>query len=232
MEFQFFKPYAICLSLLLPFSAANAAIIDNDWYTTDTESGLDWLDVTITDGLTYEYVSTQFGSGGEYEGWRYATAEEFNTLTSHYTGVSYETLSLRNRFVRIDGDKIDGLVELLGSTLDEGSIKWTGQTWDAANGYEEGEGYDYTFGHLANPNNPNSSWFGWLVDDQLGFDSSYVWEGIHEPEDGVGSYLVRATSTAVPEPSLWVLMGIGWISLVISRKKALSVRDKVFRLGK
>jgi hypothetical protein len=32
----------------------NAALVDNGAYTTDTESGLDWLDLSATDGLSYD----------------------------------------------------------------------------------------------------------------------------------------------------------------------------------
>ncbi len=59
-------------------SAASMRFIDNDTYTTDTVGGLDWLDVTITANQSFSYVSSQFGAGGLYEGWRYATAREFN----------------------------------------------------------------------------------------------------------------------------------------------------------
>ena len=61
-------------SILLLSGEVHAAIIDNDYFTTDTNSGLDWLDVNITFGLSYDQAkeTTYFSSGG----FRHATATE------------------------------------------------------------------------------------------------------------------------------------------------------------
>jgi hypothetical protein len=44
--------------------------------TYDTETGLEWLDVYLSTDLSCLDVSTQFGQGGEFEGFRYATHQE------------------------------------------------------------------------------------------------------------------------------------------------------------
>lgn len=44
--------------------------------TVDANSGLAWLDLSHTDGLSYNAVSAELGSGGQYSGFRYATEEE------------------------------------------------------------------------------------------------------------------------------------------------------------
>ncbi len=93
MKFKFLN--AILAGVILCVSsAANAGlIIDNGHYTTDTVSGLDWLDITeSTDTFpntnvgSYDYISSQFGAGGEYEGWRYATIFELLGLINNATG--------------------------------------------------------------------------------------------------------------------------------------------------
>ncbi len=61
-------------------TVSNAALIDAGTYTTDTATGLDWLDLTASSNLSYNYVSSQFGSGGLFEGWRYATSAETEAL--------------------------------------------------------------------------------------------------------------------------------------------------------
>ena len=71
---------AFIFTFLSTLFQANAAIIDNGSYTTDTESGLDWLDVTLSINRSYSDVSSQFGSGGDFEGWRYATGIEFDMV--------------------------------------------------------------------------------------------------------------------------------------------------------
>ena len=52
-------PVILGLGLLMSASAANAALIDNATYTTDTAFGLDWLDLTATKGQS---VSAALGA--------------------------------------------------------------------------------------------------------------------------------------------------------------------------
>jgi len=62
---------------------AHAVIIDNGMTTIDTASGLEWLDLTETVNRSYADVASQFGVGGELEGWRHATTSELNTLAAN-----------------------------------------------------------------------------------------------------------------------------------------------------
>ena len=150
------KTRLILGALVLLFSStANAVIVDSadHSYLTDTNTGLDWLDVTLTAGLTYNYVSSQLGNGGVYEGWQYATGDQFNELVGNYTGPAINTYS---RVVQ-EPDLIDGLIVLLGSTIDVAWQNEEGMTWDAFYGYQEGSGLDVTSGIIAelNVNDPN-----------------------------------------------------------------------------
>ena len=62
--------------LMSSVGCATAGLIDNTTYTTDTVTGLDWLDLTVTRGLSYDDVVGQFSSGQLYEGWRFASRTE------------------------------------------------------------------------------------------------------------------------------------------------------------
>ena len=86
-------------------------LIDNGTFTTDTNSGLDWLDVTLSINRSYNDVSTQLGVGGDYEGWHYATGVQFVRMIESYTSVlpGFET-------TYIEGTLLNGLTELLGQT--------------------------------------------------------------------------------------------------------------------
>ncbi|MCW8934309.1 MAG: hypothetical protein OQK98_06255 [Gammaproteobacteria bacterium] len=64
-------------------SNVNAELLDNGKFTSDTEEGIDWLDLTETSGLSYEYVSSQLGTGGRFEGWSFASREQINTFFSN-----------------------------------------------------------------------------------------------------------------------------------------------------
>jgi hypothetical protein len=61
----------ICLLLVMP---VHAAIVDLGSFTRDTETNLDWLDLTFTYGMSRNEVQTQFA------GWRYATFDEVEDL--------------------------------------------------------------------------------------------------------------------------------------------------------
>lgn len=49
---------------------------DGQNITLDTDTGLQWLDVTLTTNRSYNDIAGQFGSGGDFTGWRHATAGE------------------------------------------------------------------------------------------------------------------------------------------------------------
>jgi len=70
----------LCLLTISCFISinVNAELTDNGKYTSDTQTGFDWLDLTETSGLSYDYVSSQFGSGGKFEGWSFASREQIN----------------------------------------------------------------------------------------------------------------------------------------------------------
>lgn len=55
---------------------SNAALIDYGTFTRDKSTGLNWLDLTETAGLSHDYVSSQLGAGGQFEGWQYATLDQ------------------------------------------------------------------------------------------------------------------------------------------------------------
>lgn len=71
--------------------STNAAIIDYGTYTTVTDIGLDWLDLTQTSNRTYADILSQLGAGGEFEGWRYAHTTEIIALLDAFGGDGVNT---------------------------------------------------------------------------------------------------------------------------------------------
>jgi len=58
--------------------------------TRDTDTGLEWLDLTNSYNQTFVYVASQFGPGGAYEGFRHARSDEVRLYWEH-GGISVGT---------------------------------------------------------------------------------------------------------------------------------------------
>jgi len=130
----------ICIS-----GSANAALVSVDWQTSgdnlitrDTTSGLEWLDLTESRDLSFNYVSSQLGAGGEFEGWHYATAGEVDTFIDSAGGTGpYDGYSAVNNGI---GDPLLDLwgklqmthkwSEFLVADVYGAGEHWYGQVWD------------------------------------------------------------------------------------------------------
>ncbi len=58
--------------------------------TRDTDTGLEWLDLTNSYNQTFVYVASQFGPGQAYDGFRHATSDEVKLYWEH-GGISVGT---------------------------------------------------------------------------------------------------------------------------------------------
>lgn len=81
----------LLVSTLLLSISANASLVTMDWksasdgiLTYDDNSGLYWLDLTETAGMSYSEVSAQLGAGGSFDGWRYATTTEATDIYAQF----------------------------------------------------------------------------------------------------------------------------------------------------
>ncbi len=186
-------------------SAANATLISTDWQssgdqliTIDNEAGLEWLDWSYTQNRSFLDVSSQFGVGGEFEGFRYANKNELTTLYSNVgftfpISDSVSNVSLAQNFTDLFGITFgsehpsNGGVEALydySTTSD--------QHWVTAVNHHGG---------LVQP-----EWFQTNDSSSLSF---------------VGSAIVRTAST-VPEPATLTLLGLSLVGIGFSRKKKIS----------
>lgn len=68
---------------LMSFNDTNYGVsADGFNITRDTSTGLDWLDVDVSVGISFTDVSAQFGAGQLFEGFRYATKLELSGETA------------------------------------------------------------------------------------------------------------------------------------------------------
>ena len=77
---------ALALSALMSVSA-HAGLSKIDWKTEgdnrivlDSDTGIEWLPLSNTLGMSIDQVSAELGPGGQYEGWRLPTAKEVEGL--------------------------------------------------------------------------------------------------------------------------------------------------------
>ena len=198
---------ASCLFVLS--ISANAAIVDNGTYTTDTVSGLDWLDLTETRGLSYDYISSKSGVGQDFEGWRYATGIEvsgffdaFGGNSAFYNGTSTQNYGLFEQIGPLWGDLA---CQDLGCTPGKGGSHFMYDLYQ----------YSDTIWLLSQGVIASDATTG-IADLSIGpvhtnFTSSFL----------AGSALVRTTQP-VPVPATVWLFGSGLVGLVglARRKKA------------
>jgi len=74
---------ALLVGMLMPLAAAHAALITTDspagpqTAVLDTNTGLQWLKPSTTANMTFNDVFAAIAPGGEFEGFRYPTYDEF-----------------------------------------------------------------------------------------------------------------------------------------------------------
>lgn len=195
------KSIALFANVLVLSTSVNAALIDNGIYTTDMDSGLDWLDLTETSRMPYDFVSSQLGVGGAFEGWSYATVVQIESLfdsaggTGPYTGWSSTNngvvLPLLNLWATSSS-----FVSYNFFTVVPGTVLGT-----------------HRFGSVSD--NPTISRS--LTEDFLISDSGNL--GDSTADIAIGSALVRVSVVPIP-PAVW-LFGSGLIGLIgVARRKA------------
>ena len=189
--------FLIAFALNTVVALASAAIISVDSefgtnsITRDTEQGLDFLDLTYSLDRSYNDISTQFGTGGDFEGFRYASLTEVVRLINNH-GFSPEVTTATNFGYAThygDDDQLSEFVSLVGITRSDlsGQRSSTGIT---------GSGADSNNRILV------------TLRDYLAIDEDDRVEmtpyGNISSGDINGSWLVRESSV-IPEPSSCVL---------------------------
>ena len=198
------------LTLSLTPHAVNAAILSldssfgSDTITRDTDTGLDWLDVTVTRGLSYNQVTAELGAGGTYEGYRYATMAELDALIVNFGYIAQTTQCTFNALHCDTGNNVGGQHELI-----ETMIRTLGDTYVAAGNSVAADGAGQTIGILGTSNIDPSTYDMALIIDQDrpeidvddGVQTAWSRLGPTTVAPAVGSFLV----SEVPLPAA------GWL---------------------
>ncbi|MEO0425190.1 MAG: hypothetical protein AAF184_22835 [Pseudomonadota bacterium] len=132
---------ALC-ALALAAVTAHADLVSEDsefgtdTITLDTDTGLSWLDWSVTLGQSFDEVTAQLGPGGTYEGFRFATNAEVETLWGNGGIVDITTegpIDFANDFTAANFLPAQTLIALLGTTGLNGDLT-EGLTADASGG--------------------------------------------------------------------------------------------------
>lgn len=185
----------LCLSVGL--STAHATITDLGNTTHDTSSGLTWLDLTATNGLSYQEVSSEFGAGGLFEGYRYAEMAEVGNFYQNYLNA---------------GGILPDFMDMIGVTSYWPVPARDYYEWHSIGlvGDSDPWGIQSTYGNY---------WYssGVYGEDPV-FGTIADWYAPNEATEGVASFLV---TSAVPAPAAlpMALLGLGMIGVAYRRRK-------------
>ena len=194
----------LAAALLLSLSA-NAALVDNGSFTTDTASGLDWLDLSATKNLT---ISEALSSNS---GWRLATNSEiedlFQQIFPHFVASHSSGFAQQNSYEYFEGQWAGA--DLFKSLF--GPVQLAGGSYP----------YDYTYGLYYDEGdilrmmgtggyNVYGTEFDYTIPDYVVQDGSAIY----------GTFLV--STTAVPVPAAAWLFGSALAGLSFIRRRIVS----------
>lgn len=208
---------AVCACLITTSFSASAAVVNANWKTAgdnllthDEVTGLKWLDLTETTNISRDYVLTQLGTGGDFEGFHYATSAEVVILWSNF-GIDLSAGSAS--YVSGHDNNVLAATSFLGNTLAEyeyNDIWPVGALGLTADGYGE-----WSYERLG-------AYFIALPPDEPGtyYDTDDDLTHLMSTEDTQGFYGHYLVMTSVPiPPAIW-LFGSGLLGLVgIARRK-------------
>ncbi len=181
---------------------ASAGVIDLGDITLDESTGYQWLDMSFTDGLSYNAVVGGVVDTVHGGGWVIATRDEVLELWGSITGIYSWNLNSSNNS---DLPALE-IASLLGFTY-ETSYQSTKELY----GRHSGEAGNGLLGFQLVSYYPDSAYVSSQDDYYTEADALY-W---------LGTWLVRkpitpsggVSSEAVPEPSTLGLLGVGFMSL-------------------
>lgn len=216
-----FLKYASAVITLVLSSNVNAALVSTSWLnpndnliTVDTDTTLEWLDTTYTLNRSYNDISSEFGVGGEFEGWRYATEDDLITFFTNAGGAG-----TYNGQTNVSG---------VSSSLSSADT-YIGDLVSIWGGFDSYGERSYARFIYDRPASAGEKYIGELTDEYAvnRFDRVTLNNG-NRAYDGsihpyIGHALVRGTSvSAVPVPAAVWLFGSGLIGLagIARRKKA------------
>ncbi len=209
---------ALCL-IVSPPTVHAAALIDQGNTTRDPNTGLEWLDTSLTNGQSINSVLVGFG-GYIAAGFRVATVGEVVTLFADGGMVALNpttaATTLISSITAPDFLRAERLVSLLGSTT-----SFVTSAFGPPAAERVSQGFAWADASHTIVRDPYVAYTNGLP-SELGLECSCgFFGGTGQTFAGVGVWLVRE-ATAAPEPGSLALLGAGLlgIGLIARRGKA------------
>lgn len=241
---------ALVVSLSIS-SVANAGFVSLDWKvdgdeqaTLHEETGVEWLKLSVTDGLSVQAVKSELGVGGLYEGWRlptlYEVVEVYNYLWDTELG-ERESYSRDVVSSRAGGDAAFAIYdEIFGTTHNASNVNFQsiGLTQDPDNSAVYRTGFAVFHGNASTLR--SVSYLQTSASDDVSGGVSSVAYGVFLVADGgatkttqenmaltannPNSTAYASSATSVPEPTSMAILGLGLLGLGAAR---MSKKSKV-----
>jgi hypothetical protein len=186
--------------------------------TYDTDTGLEWLDVTETLGISYDTMETRLADTADpLYGWSHAAARDLNAL---FVSANIDVINVLS--APSDAD-VDALIKLVGETLKHdshhGTIGWTSDPVVAPAPYTW-----WVLGAVASSASDGTT----LATDSSVFPGAgYAWDK-SRTHWATGHWLIRPASDdgVVPEPTsvfVWALLVVT-AAPIVARRRLLVTR--------
>ena len=205
----------LAVAMVCCFSSfCQAGIMVGDWKTAndglltiDTTQGLEFLDVTQSANRAVVDVLTEFGVGGDFEGFRYATEKEVVSLVNEIGWTSSPAFSAgTSSTTSVSGEAL-AILGLIGTTFSSRSS--TGASGVTSTDAGRGTLRAVTIFQSSRTQ---------LATATGTFDDS-------SKSSSVASFLVRASTSSaasggvVPEPSSFAMFGLVSVGLLVARRR-------------
>lgn len=204
-------------------SLAQAELVSHGLTTLDTVSSLEWLDLTQTTGKSFNQVTGEFGTGGLYEGYRYASAAEAQDIfrqvglpVTHYVNTPLnQNKPALDLFNSLFGLNFGGLGTPYG---------FVGQVGDVIPGYAGMHFLFFGYPSSINTDVPLNTLLGASGEQLYSTYEATVGLASNSTLYGTASFIVKQAQVIapVPESSTYVLMlaGLGVLGFVARRRKS------------
>lgn len=228
--------HTLQLGLIAITFNVNAAIINAD--TTDynafqdTDTKLVWLDFGENNNQSYNYVVSQLGAGGEWEGWRLPTLSEVYTMWANVA-------DLENVAAYFEDPNRYGPGQFAASDINSDVTGGDDSVWDAVFAVI---GYNHSYSQTGYTVFEGLAWYegtdslsavfyqdiedtltdGLDFRDTIRLNDNINYDDWRPRQSDVWSTLLvltdQETSYEVPAPSTLAIIGLGLLGLVARRK--------------